>query len=78
MGGGICHEKLSGDHGFFGQPVETASDPIRDRILYSDYQWIDTQIQMSRMHQMVMEEMPDKEGVFEAVYESRLRRLWHQ
>ncbi|MBN1516235.1 hypothetical protein JXA32_06665 [Candidatus Sumerlaeota bacterium] len=54
------------------------SERIVDLILHSELEWIDIQFEIERMREQVQEEMPEREGAFERIYESRFIRLWRQ
>ena len=54
------------------------SDRIVNQILHSDLEWVDVAIQMEQMRDYCREHAPDKLDAFEAIYESRFRRIWEQ
>ena len=62
----------------FARLLAQTSDRICSRILHEDIQWIDVQIEIEQMRDLVREQMPDKLDLFEHLYESRFRRLWDQ
>ncbi len=54
------------------------ADRISSLIVASDYPAIDIVIEIRNLREYVEENMPDRVDLFEMIYESRFKRLWHQ
>jgi hypothetical protein len=54
------------------------SDRICSRILHEEIEWIDVQIEIEKMRDLVRQHAPEKQDLFERLYETRFRRLWEQ
>lgn len=54
------------------------ADRISSLIVASDYPAIDIVIEIRNLREYVEENMPDRLDLFEMIYESRFKRLWHQ
>ncbi|KPL05623.1 hypothetical protein AMJ85_11575 [candidate division BRC1 bacterium SM23_51] len=62
----------------FATLLARTSDQICSRILHEDIDWIDIQIEIEKMRDLVRQHSPERLDVFERVYEARFRRLWDQ
>jgi len=60
------------------QLVQREADRICELIVASDVPPIDIEIQQAKLREMVARLFPDKQGVYQLLYESRFRRLWQQ
>jgi len=60
------------------QLVQREADRICELIVASDVPAIDIEIQQTKLREMVARLFPDKQGVYQLLYESRFRRLWQQ
>ena len=67
----------SGDYSL-SERLSRESDKIVSLILYSDYPWIDIQIQIERLRELVETEMPERMELFEQLYASRFQRIREQ
>jgi hypothetical protein len=60
------------------QRIRRQADRIVSLILYSDMPRVDIEIQISTFRRSVLEQFPDKQELFDAIYIGRFRRLWDQ
>jgi hypothetical protein len=58
--------------------VQRMADRVCTLILSSDLPAIDIEIEKDKVRQRCLELYPDREQLYEMVYESRFRRLWDQ
>jgi hypothetical protein len=58
--------------------IARGADRISNLILYSDLPELDIRIAIDRLRDRARELRPDRDWFFEAVYESRFRRLMEQ
>jgi hypothetical protein len=58
--------------------LQRMADRVCVLILSSDLPAIDIEIEMSKVRERCLELYPDREQLFEMVYESRFQRLWDQ
>jgi hypothetical protein len=54
------------------------ADRVCTLILSSDLPAIDIEIEKNKVRERCLELYPDREGLYEMVYESRFQRLWEQ
>jgi hypothetical protein len=54
------------------------ADRIASLILHSDMPRIDIEIEIASFRRMVVEEFPEREELFDAVYVGRFKRMWEQ
>ena len=62
----------------FARRLSRISDQICNLILFSDLQWLDIQIEIEHMRDLIAQAMPQRLDLFEQLYESRFKRLWQQ
>ena len=55
-----------------------AADRIASLILHSDMPPIDIEIEIQSFRASVLEDFPDRQELFEAIYVSRFKRMWEQ
>ncbi len=60
------------------ETLRLGSDRICALILYSDYEWVDIQIEANRLRECCCTECPEKLELFDALYLRRFDRLWQQ
>ena len=58
--------------------VQRMADRVCTLILSSDLPAIDIEIEKSKVRERCLELYPDRESLYEMVYESRFQRLWEQ
>jgi|WetSurMetagenome_2_1015567.scaffolds.fasta_scaffold1705323_1 hypothetical protein len=58
--------------------VQRAADRVCVMILSSDLPAIDIEIEKSKVREQCLDLFPDREQLYEMVYESRFQRLWEQ
>jgi hypothetical protein len=58
--------------------VERMADRVCVLILNSDLPAIDIEIEKNKVRERCLELYPDREELYEMVYESRFQRLWDQ
>ena len=58
--------------------IRRRADRIVSIILMSDYPRVDVEIEIRGFRAFVVEELPGKEELFDAVYLARFRRIWEQ
>jgi len=63
---------------YFAALLQRTSDRICSRILHEDIEWIDVEIDIEKMRELVRSECPEKLDLFERIYVARFRRLWDQ
>jgi hypothetical protein len=57
---------------------QTKADSIAHLIVNTDLPWVDVVIQIERLREEALRLFPQKMFLFDLVYLSRFRRLWHQ
>jgi hypothetical protein len=60
------------------QEVQRMADHVCVLILSSDLPAIDIEIEKNKVRQRCIELYPDREQLYEMIYESRFQRLWDQ
>jgi hypothetical protein len=60
------------------QEMQRQADRICVLILSSDLPAIDIEIEKNKVRERCMELYPDKEQLYDMIYESRFQRLWEQ
>ena len=60
------------------QDLQRMADRVCVLILSSDLPAIDIEIEKSRVRERCLELFPEREELYEMVYESRFQRLWEQ
>ncbi len=60
------------------QEVQRMADRVCVLILSSDLPAIDIEIEKNKVRERCLELYPDREQLYEMVYESRFQRLWEQ
>ena len=60
------------------QEVQRMADWVCVLILNSDLPAIDIEIEKNKVRERCLELYPDREELYEMVYESRFQRLWDQ
>jgi hypothetical protein len=65
-------------HKEFAESLRREADRIVNLILHSELAWIDIQIEVARLKNLVCDCSPDDLELFEIVYESRFQRIWDQ
>ena len=58
--------------------LQRQADRICEMIVSGDAAPIDIEIQQSALREAVARTFPDKQGLYQLIYESRFRRLWQQ
>ena len=58
--------------------VQRMADRVCTLILSSDLPAIDIEIEKSKVRERCLELYPDREQLYEMIYESRFQRLWDQ
>ena len=58
--------------------LQRMAERICEMIVSGEAALIDIEIQQEALHQAVLKAFPDKETVYQLIYESRFRRLWQQ
>jgi hypothetical protein len=58
--------------------VQRMADRVCTLILSSDLPAIDIEIEKNKVRERCLELYPDREQLYEMVYESRFQRLWEQ
>lgn len=58
--------------------LKLEGDRICNLIFHSDMDWIDIEIQINELRELIRAEAPEKTALFDAVYASRFSRLWDQ
>ncbi len=58
--------------------IQRMADRVCTLILSSDLPAIDIEIEKDHVRQRCMELYPDREQLYEMIYESRFQRLWEQ
>ncbi len=60
------------------QDLQRMADRLCTLILSSDLPAIDIEIEKSKVRQRCLDLYPDREELYEMIYESRFQRLWDQ
>ncbi len=60
------------------QELQRLADRVCVLILSSDLPAIDIEIEKNKVRERCLEVYPDREQLFEMIYESRFQRLWDQ
>jgi hypothetical protein len=60
------------------QDLQRQADRVCVLILSSDLPAIDIQIEKNKVRERCLELYPDREELYEMIYESRFQRLWEQ
>jgi hypothetical protein len=60
------------------QEVQRLADRVCVLILSSDLPAIDIEIEKNKFRERCLELYPDREELYEMIYESRFQRLWDQ
>jgi hypothetical protein len=60
------------------QEVQRMADRVCVLILSSDLSAIDIEIEKSKVRERCLELYPDREQLYEMIYESRFQRFWEQ
>lgn len=60
------------------QELQRMADRVCTLILSSDLPAIDIEIEKNKVREFCLELYPDREQLYEMVYESRFERLWDQ
>jgi hypothetical protein len=60
------------------QEVQPMADWVCTLILSSDLPAIDIEIEKNKVRERCLELYPDREALYDMVYESRFQRLWEQ
>ncbi len=60
------------------QELQRMADRVCVLILTSDLPAVDIEIEKAKVRQRCLELYPDREQLYEMVYESRFQRLWDQ
>lgn len=60
------------------QELQRMADRVCVLILSSDLPAIDIEVQKSKVRQRCLELFPDREQLYDMIYESRFQRLWDQ
>jgi len=58
--------------------VQRMADRVCTLILSSDLPAIDIEIEKNKVRERCLELYPDREQLYEMIYESRFQRLWEQ
>jgi len=58
--------------------LQRMADRVRVLILSSDLPAIDIEIEKNKVRERCLELYPDREELYEMIYESRFQRLWDQ
>jgi hypothetical protein len=58
--------------------VQRMADRVCTLILSSDLPAVDIEIEKNKVRERCLELYPDREELYEMVYESRFQRLWQQ
>ena len=58
--------------------LQRQADRICELIVSGDVPLIDIEIQQAALREVVARTFPDKQGLYQLIYESRFRRLWQQ
>ncbi len=58
--------------------VQRMADRVCTLILSSDLPAIDIEIEKNKVRERCLELYPDRESLYDMVYESRFQRLWQQ
>jgi hypothetical protein len=58
--------------------VQRMADRVCTLILSSDLPGIDIEIEKNKVRERCLELYPDREDLFDMIYESRFQRLWDQ
>ena len=58
--------------------LQRMADRVCVLILSSDLPAIDIEIEKNKVREFCLERYPDREQLYEMVYESRFQRLWEQ
>lgn len=58
--------------------IQQLADHVCVLILSSDLPAIDIEIEKNKVRERCLELYPDKEQLYEMIYESRFQRLWQQ
>ncbi len=62
----------------FQKALKHGAERICNLILFSDYEWIDIQIEAEKLRDYCEEHRPEKLFLFDAIYYKRFERLWEQ
>ncbi len=60
------------------QDIQRLADRVCVLILSSDLPAIDIEIEKNKVRERCLELYPDREELYEMIYESRFQRLWDQ
>jgi hypothetical protein len=58
--------------------IQRMADRVCSMILSSDLPAIDIEIEKNKVRERCMELYPDREQLYEMIYEARFQRLWDQ